>query len=68
MLAATSLCFREELERLFGLLAARAIQPRVADGSLDEVAEAHRRIGADGLPAAASARAGPTSIQPTPAT
>jgi NADPH:quinone reductase len=51
MLAATSLWFRKELERLFGLLAARAIRPRVADGSLDEVAEAHRRIGADGLQA-----------------
>ena len=43
-------CFREDLERLFGLLAAGAIQPRIAERiSLDEVAEAHRRLEAGGL-------------------
>jgi NADPH:quinone reductase-like Zn-dependent oxidoreductase len=37
--------FREDLERLFGLLATRAIRPRVAERiSFDEVAEGHRRI------------------------
>jgi NADPH2:quinone reductase len=42
--------FREDLERLFGLLATRAIRPRVADRiSFDEVAEAHRRLEAGGL-------------------
>ena len=42
--------FREDLERLFGLLAARAIQPRVAERiSFDEVADAHRRLEAGGL-------------------
>jgi NADPH2:quinone reductase len=42
--------FREDLKRLFGLLAARAIRPRVAERiSLDEVAEAHRRLEAGGL-------------------
>jgi NADPH:quinone reductase-like Zn-dependent oxidoreductase len=42
--------FREDLERLFGLLATRAIQPRVAGRiSFDEVAEAHRRLEAGGL-------------------
>jgi NADPH:quinone reductase-like Zn-dependent oxidoreductase len=42
--------FREDLERLFGLLATRAIRPRVAERiSFDEVAEAHRRLEADGL-------------------
>jgi NADPH:quinone reductase-like Zn-dependent oxidoreductase len=42
--------FREDLERLFGLLATRAIRPRVAARlSFDEVAEAHRRLEADGL-------------------
>jgi NADPH:quinone reductase-like Zn-dependent oxidoreductase len=42
--------FKEDLERLFGLLAARAIQPRVAKRiGFDEVAEAHRRIEAGGL-------------------
>ncbi len=41
---------REDLERLFGLLAAGTIQPRVAERiSFDEVAEAHRRIEAGGL-------------------
>jgi hypothetical protein len=67
--------FREDLERLFGLLATRAIHPRVAERiGFDEVADAHRRIEAGGLdgqartvpgssvttrPGAASARAGP---------
>ncbi len=42
--------FREDLERLFGLLATSAIRPRVAKRiSFDEVAEAHRRIEAGGL-------------------
>jgi NADPH:quinone reductase-like Zn-dependent oxidoreductase len=42
--------FREDLERLFGLLATGAIRPRVADRiSFDEVAEAHRRLAAGGL-------------------
>jgi len=42
--------FREDLERLFDLLATRAIQPRVAERiSFDEVAEAHRRLEAGGL-------------------
>jgi NADPH:quinone reductase-like Zn-dependent oxidoreductase len=42
--------FREDLERLFGLLATRAIRPRVAERiSFSEVAEAHRRLEAGGL-------------------
>jgi NADPH:quinone reductase len=42
--------FREDLERLFGLLATRAIRPRVAERiSFDEVAQAHRRLEAGGL-------------------
>ena len=42
--------FRQDLERLFGLLATRAIRPRVAGRiSFDEVAEAHRRLEAGGL-------------------
>jgi NADPH:quinone reductase-like Zn-dependent oxidoreductase len=42
--------FREDLERLFGLLAAGAIRPRVAERiSFEEVAEAHRRLEAGGL-------------------
>jgi NADPH:quinone reductase len=42
--------FREDLERLFGLLATGAIRPRVAERiSFDEVADAHRRIEAGGL-------------------
>ena len=42
--------FREDLERLFGLLATGAIQPRVAERIyFDEVAEAHRRLEAGGL-------------------
>jgi NADPH:quinone reductase len=42
--------FREGLERLFELLATRAIRPRVAERiSFDEVAEAHRRLEAGGL-------------------
>jgi NADPH:quinone reductase len=42
--------FREDLERLFGLLAARSIQPRIAERiSFDEVIEAHRRLEAGGL-------------------
>ena len=42
--------FREDLERLFGLLATRAIRPCVAERiSFDEVAEAHRHLEAGGL-------------------
>jgi NADPH:quinone reductase len=42
--------FKEDLERLFGLLATGAIRPRVAGRiSFDEVAEAHRRLEAGGL-------------------
>jgi NADPH:quinone reductase-like Zn-dependent oxidoreductase len=42
--------FKEDLERLFGLLATGAIRPRVAERiSFDEVAEAHRRLEAGGL-------------------
>jgi NADPH:quinone reductase-like Zn-dependent oxidoreductase len=42
--------FREDLEQLFGLLAAGTIRPRVAERiSFDEVAEAHRRLEAGGL-------------------
>ena len=42
--------FREDLERLFGLLATGAIRPRVAERiSFDEVADAHRRLEAGGL-------------------
>jgi NADPH:quinone reductase-like Zn-dependent oxidoreductase len=42
--------FKEDLERLFGLLATRAIQPRVAARiSFDEVVEAHRRLEVGGL-------------------
>jgi NADPH:quinone reductase len=42
--------FREDLERLFGLLATGAIRPRVAKRiSFDEVADAHRRLEAGGL-------------------
>jgi NADPH2:quinone reductase len=42
--------FREDLERLFDLLANGAIRPRVAERiSFEEVAEAHRRLEAGGL-------------------
>ncbi len=42
--------FREDLERLFDLLAVGDIRPRVAERiSFDEVAEAHRRLEAGGL-------------------
>jgi NADPH:quinone reductase-like Zn-dependent oxidoreductase len=42
--------FREDLERLFGLLATHAIRPRVAERiSFDDVAEAHRRLETGGL-------------------
>lgn len=42
--------FREDLERLFGMLATGAIRPRVAERvCFDEVAEAHRRLEAGGL-------------------
>ena len=42
--------FHEDLERLFGLLAAGTIRPRVAERiSFDEVTEAHRRLEAGGL-------------------
>ncbi|HET7058113.1 MAG TPA: medium chain dehydrogenase/reductase family protein [Nitrospiraceae bacterium] len=42
--------FREDLERLLGLLASRAIRPRVAERiCFDEIVEAHRRLEAGGL-------------------
>jgi NADPH:quinone reductase-like Zn-dependent oxidoreductase len=42
--------FKEDLERLFGLLATGAIRPHVAERiSFDEVAGAHRRLEAGGL-------------------
>ena len=42
--------FKDDLERLFGLLANGDIQPRVAERiSFDEVVEAHRRLEAGGL-------------------
>jgi NADPH:quinone reductase-like Zn-dependent oxidoreductase len=42
--------FREDRERLFGMLATHAIQPRVAERiSFGEVAEAHRRLEAGAL-------------------
>jgi NADPH:quinone reductase len=42
--------FREDLERLFGLLATGALRPRVVERiSFDEVAEAHRRLESGGL-------------------
>jgi len=42
--------FKEDLGKLFALLAQRAIQPRVAERiSFDRVAEAHRRLEAGGL-------------------
>jgi len=42
--------FREDMERLFGLLVTRAIKPRVAERiSFDGVADAHRRLEAGGL-------------------
>jgi NADPH:quinone reductase len=75
--------FWEDLERLFGLLATRAIQPRVSERiSFDEVAEAHRRLEAGGLegklvlcpdlpsrrdPVLPSGEPGPTSVRATPA-
>jgi NADPH:quinone reductase len=42
--------FREDLDRLLGLLATGAIRPRIAQRiSFEEVAEAHRRVEAGGL-------------------
>jgi len=42
--------FREDLERLFGLLATGAIRPSVAERiCFDEIVEAHRRLEAGGL-------------------
>ncbi|OKO73754.1 medium chain dehydrogenase/reductase family protein [Bradyrhizobium sp. AS23.2] len=42
--------FREDLDRLFEMLATRVIQPRIAERiSFAEVAEAHRRLEAGGL-------------------
>src|SRR5262245_14125301 len=42
--------FREDLERLFGMLATGAIRPRVAERiSFDEIVQAHRRLEAGGL-------------------
>jgi NADPH:quinone reductase-like Zn-dependent oxidoreductase len=81
---AASRLVREDLERLFGLLATRAIRPRVAERiSFDELAEAHRRLEAGGLegklvlcPDVPSRRdrvlpqcePGPTFVRATPAT
>jgi NADPH:quinone reductase len=72
--------FREDLERLFGLLAAGTIRPRVAERiSFDEVAEAHRRLEAGGLDGKlvlcpdlpsrvpSQREQGPASVQNTPA-
>ncbi|MGY3532322.1 medium chain dehydrogenase/reductase family protein [Bradyrhizobium sp. USDA 4452] len=42
--------FKEDLERLLGLLATGAIRPRIAERiSFEEVADAHRRLEAGGL-------------------
>jgi len=42
--------FREDLERLFGMLATHAIWPRVAERiAFDEIADAHRRLEEGGL-------------------
>jgi NADPH:quinone reductase-like Zn-dependent oxidoreductase len=42
--------FRQDLERLFGMLASGAVRPRVAERiSFEEVADAHRRLEAGGL-------------------
>jgi len=42
--------FREDLQRLFELVATGAVRPRVAERiSFDEIAEAHRRLEAGGL-------------------
>jgi NADPH2:quinone reductase len=76
--------FQEDLERLFGMLATRAIRPYVAERiSLGEVTEAHRRLEMGGLegklvlsPDFPSRRERvppqreprPTSVQGTPAT
>ena len=50
MRAQHSAWFREDLERLFGLLANGTIHPRVSERiSFDEVAEAHRRLETGGL-------------------
>ena len=50
VMRARSAWFREDLERLFGLLATGAIRPGVAERiSFEEVAEAHRRLEAGGL-------------------
>jgi NADPH:quinone reductase-like Zn-dependent oxidoreductase len=74
--------FREDLERLFALLASRTIRPRVAERiSFDEIVEAHRRVEAGGLegklvlcpdlPSRRERMPQPepgTAVQPTPAT
>jgi NADPH:quinone reductase-like Zn-dependent oxidoreductase len=42
--------FREDLERLFAMLARGTIRPRVAERiSFDDVADAHRRLEEGGL-------------------
>ena len=42
--------FRQDLENLFGLLAARVIRPRIAARiSFDDIVDAHRRVEAGGL-------------------
>jgi NADPH:quinone reductase-like Zn-dependent oxidoreductase len=76
--------FREDLERLFDLLATGAIRPRIAERiSFDRVADAHRRLEAGGLDGklvlcpelpsrqhrnAPPREAHPITIQPPPAT
>jgi NADPH:quinone reductase-like Zn-dependent oxidoreductase len=71
--------FREDLERLFGLLATGTSWPRVAERiSFEEVVEAHRRLEAGGLEGKLvlcpdlplrrdRGEPGATSVQPTPA-
>ena len=60
--------FKEDLEQLFNLLAARTIQPRVAERiSFEEVADAHRRLEAGGLEGKlvlCPERSGPLSAPP----
>jgi NADPH:quinone reductase-like Zn-dependent oxidoreductase len=42
--------FRDDLERLFGLLANHAIRPRIAERiSFDDMVDAHRRLETGGL-------------------
>jgi len=55
--------FREDLQRLFELLATGTIRPRVAERiSFDEVAEAHRRLEAGGSPGQARSVSGHQAV------